>query len=225
MKRERWEEVERLYHAALERDPTSRDAFLDEVCAGDVEMRREVAELLAYDDSNADFIESPAIQIAAKNLAATTPPESQTANTTGSRRIGVYQLLQLLGRGGMGEVYLALDNRLGRKVAVKMLPAEFTTDSVRVRRFAREARAASALNHPNIITIHEIGEVFAANGSTHYIVTEYVEGDTLRVRMAHQTETMPSLNPAEAVEIASQICAALSAAHTAGIIHRDIKPE
>ncbi|MGH9846755.1 MAG: protein kinase domain-containing protein, partial [Blastocatellia bacterium] len=127
--------------------------------------------------------------------------------------------LALLGRGGMGEVHLALDPRLGRKVALKLLPAEFTHDRERVRRFAQEARAASALNHPNIITIHEIGEV----ENTHYIVTEYVEGETLRQRMANAPQKQ--MKPAEAIELARQIAAALAAAHEAGITHRDIKPE
>src|SRR4030095_1324632 len=170
MNRERWAKVERLYHAALEHEPTSRDGFLNEACAGDEELRREVAELLAYDDPEAGFIRTPAIQIAARALAATPLPASQTdSNLPAARQIGGYQLLALLGRGGMGEVYLALDTRLVRKVAVKVLPAEFTTDAARVRRFAQEARAASALNHPNIITIHEIGEAPTENGSTHYI--------------------------------------------------------
>ncbi len=138
-------------------------------------------------------------------------------------QISAYQLLSPLGRGGMGEVYLALDTRLGRKVAVKLLPAAFTTDVESAQRFAREARAASALNHPNIITVHEIGEAATMNGSMRYIVTEYVEGETLRQRM----ESLPGrrIKPLEAIDIAMQIAAALSAAHEAGITHRDIKPE
>src|SRR5262245_8904285 len=138
-------------------------------------------------------------------------------------QIGAYQLLSPLGRGGMGEVHLALDTRLGRKVAVKLLPAEFTTDNGRLRRFAQEARAASALNHPNIITIHEIGEIAIENGSLRYIVTEYVEGETLRQRM--ERAPRQRIDPPEAIDIALQIAAALSAAHEAGITHRDIKPE
>jgi eukaryotic-like serine/threonine-protein kinase len=138
-------------------------------------------------------------------------------------QISAYQLLSPIGRGGMGEVHLALDTRLGRKVALKLLPAAFTTDSARLQRFAREARAASALNHPNIITIHEIGETETENGSLRYIVTEYVEGETLRQRMASAPQRR--MKPLEAIEIALQISAALSAAHEAGITHRDIKPE
>ncbi len=154
---ERWAQIERLYQAAVEREPESRAAFLDEACMGDEELRREVASLLAYDDQVGSFIEAPVFEVAATELVslsgAQTPPIATPA------RIGAYQLLSALGHGGMGEVHLALDTRLGRKVAVKLLPARFTTDADRVRRFAQEARAASALNHPNIITIHEIGEV------------------------------------------------------------------
>ncbi|MGH9838684.1 MAG: serine/threonine-protein kinase [Blastocatellia bacterium] len=130
-----------------------------------------------------------------------------------------YEIITCLGAGGMGEVYLAEDTQLSRKVALKLLPAEFTHDRERVRRFEQEARAASALNHPNIITIHEIGAV----EQTHYIVTEYVEGETLRQRMANAPQKKMKL--AEALEIAAQIAAALAAAHEAGITHRDIKPE
>src|ERR1044071_90363 len=131
-------------------------------------------------------------------------------------RLGPYQILSRVGAGGMGEVYLARDTRLGRNVAIKILPAEFTTDEDRVRRFEREAKAASALNHPNIITIHEFGE---AAGS-HYIATEYIEGKTLREYIA--TEAMTAR---DALDVAVQIASALSAAHRAGIIHRDIKPD
>ena len=226
MEFDRWELIERLYFAALEREPGDRDAFLDEACAGDEDLRREIAGLLACDVPSDSFMQSPAIEIAARALAAEPPIETST-NPAGSfvagSQIGAYQLLEPLGRGGMGEVYLALDTRLGRKVAVKLLPAEFTTDAGRVRRFSREARAASALNHPNIITIHEIGEVRTDAGDTHYIVTEFVEGETLRWRMVNATQGRLSL--AEALDVAAQVAAALATAHEAGIAHRDIKPE
>ena len=132
---------------------------------------------------------------------------------------GHYRMLSLLGRGGMGEVWLAEDTQLSRKVAIKLLPAEFTTQPERVRRFAQEARAASALNHPNIITVHEIGET----DSTPYLVTEHVEGETLRQQMNAAPEKR--MKPTAAVAVAAQIAAALAAAHEAGIVHRDIKPE
>src|SRR5215468_5552474 len=172
MERDRWEQIERLYHAALERGPDAREAFLDEACAGDEDLRREVAGLLACDVLSDSFIQSPAIEIAARGMAAKPPIETSTSSMRSlivGSRIGAYQLLEPLGRGGMGEVYLALDTRLERKVAVKLLPARFTTDASRVRRFAREARSVSALNHPNIITIHEIGEVRTEAGDTHYL--------------------------------------------------------
>jgi serine/threonine protein kinase/Tfp pilus assembly protein PilF len=226
MEFDRWEQIERLYYAALEREPGARDAFLDEACAGDQALRREVAGLLACDVPSDSFIQSPAFEIAARALAADPPTETSTNPTSSlivGAQIGAYQLLGLLGRGGMGEVHLALDTRLGRKVAVKLLPAKFTTDATRVRRFAREARAASALNHPNIITIHEIGKVRTEAGDTHYIVTEYVEGETLRQRMTNAPQGRLSL--VEALDVAAQIAAALATAHESGIAHRDIKPE
>ena len=222
MELDRWEQIERLYHAALEREPGARESFLDEACADDEALRREVAGLLACDVPGDSFIQSPAIEIAARAIAAETHIEASSkpmmSHIAGSQ-IGAYQLLEPLGRGGMGEVYLALDTRLGRKVAVKLLLAEFTTDADRLRRFEQEARAASALNHPNIITIHEIGKT----DSIHYIVTEYVEGETLRQRLASAPQIGMKLS--ETIGLAAQIAAALAAAHGAGIIHRDIKPE
>src|SRR5262247_4513478 len=127
-----------------------------------------------------------------------------------------YQILSQIGKGGMGEIYLAQDTRLSRKVALKLLPSQYTQDPERLRRFEQEAQAASALNHPNIITIFEIGE---AEGR-HFIATEYIEGATLRRRMA-----MAKLAIGEALDIASQVVSALTAAHAAGIVHRDMKPE
>src|SRR5918911_3132692 len=127
-----------------------------------------------------------------------------------------YRILDKLGAGGMGEVYLAEDTRLHRRVALKFLPTQFTSDATRVRRFEKEARAASALNHPNILTIHEIGEAEGA----HFIATEFVEGMTVRRRLS-----LGPMTVMEALEVAIQVAAALQAAHTIGIIHRDIKPE
>src|SRR5262245_48297444 len=226
MERDRWEQIERLYHSAIERGPDAREAFLDDACAGDETLRREVAELLACDDPNDSFIQSPAIEIAARVMAAeplANPSTNPMRSPFAESQIGAYRLLEPLGSGGMGEVHLALDTRLGRKVAVKLLPFAFTTDNDTVQRFAREARAASALNHPNIITIHEIGETATENGSLRYIVTEYVEGETLRRRLA--SDPQRQMKPSEAIEVAAQIAAALAAAHEAGITHRDIKPE
>jgi eukaryotic-like serine/threonine-protein kinase len=152
--------------------------------------------------------------------------ESPTKSSV-RQTVGHYRILSMLGKGGMGEVYLGEDSRLGRKVAIKLLPARFTSDTGRLRRFAQESRAASALNHPNIITIHEIGEASTEQGTTHYIVTEYVEGEALRQRMASTPpkNAKSGIEVVEAIEITSQIAAALSAAHESGIMHRDIKAE
>src|SRR5262245_46399308 len=225
MESDRWASIERLYHAALEREPAEREAFLDEACAGDEMLRRQVAALLACDGQSPGFIESPALEVAARALAAN-PSLLEEAETLAIKlppQIGAYQILAPLGRGGMGEVYLALDTRLRRKVAIKLLPLEFTADTGRVRRFEQEARAASAINHPNIIMVHEIGEALMEGGNRRYIVTEYVEGETMRQRMNGAPQGR--MNLSEAIDVASQIAAALSAAHEAGITHRDIKPE
>jgi serine/threonine protein kinase len=212
---ERWKQVESLYHAALERETATRAAFLAEACAGDEELRREVASLIAYDGQPASFIESPVLEVAAREWADESSSLLSQPPADAPSQIGAYRILSPLGRGGMGEVWLARDTRLGRKAAVKLLPAEFSSQPERVRRFEQEARAASALNHPNIVTIYEIGEVEGRR----FIVTEYVEGETLRQRLRRR------IGLTEALEIASQVAAALQAAHEAGITHRDIKPE
>jgi serine/threonine protein kinase/tetratricopeptide (TPR) repeat protein len=206
---ERYEQIGRLYHAALEHEPLERMAFLAKACGTDEDLYREVASLLAAHEKANNFIEQPPSDVAAGWQAASGPLPD--------RSFGQYQMLSLLGRGGMGEVWLAKDPRLGRRVALKLLPAEFTADAERVPRFAQEARAASALNHPNIITIYEIGEI----QNTHYIATEYVEGETLRRRMDRGSP----MTVQEALDVTLQVAGALEAAHRAGIIHRDIKPE
>ena len=211
---ERYEQIGQLYHAALEREPADRAAFLAEAC-GDDELRREVASLLSSHEQAESFIERPPNDVAAGWQAA--------AASLTDTRFAHYQMLSVLGIGGMGEVWLAEDTQLGRKVAVKLLPAEFTTDAGRVRRFSQEARAASSLNHPNIITIYEIGEAATETGTTHYIATEYVEGETLRRHIAAAPDHRMRLS--EALDVAIQSAAALAAAHEAGIAHRDIKPE
>jgi len=214
MTAERHQQIGELYQAALEQPAHSRAAWLAVACAGDDELRREVEALLAYQPQAASFIEQPAWQMAADSLL-----DEQRGAVIG-RRLAHYEVRSLLGAGGMGEVYLAEDTRLGRKVALKLLPAAFTADAGRVRRFEQEARAASALNHPNILTIYDIGEAATDSGGAHYIATEFIDGATLRQRMMN--ERLP-LNVA--LDVALQIAAALEAAHTAGIIHRDIKPE
>ena len=210
MDAERWKQIDEVLDAALEIEPDARAAFLSQRCDRNEELKREVEALLAAHEQAGTFIETSAIKLAARAVAG------DTIFARAKRQLGPYRVLSLLGAGGMGEVYLAEDARLARKVALKMLPLPFVADPDRVRRFANEARAASALNHPNIITIYDIGQVDA----THYIATEYVEGETLRARVkAGRIEML------EAVRIAAQVAEALHAAHTAGITHRDIKPE
>ena len=206
---ERWRRVDELFHSALERDGAERAAFLREACRGDEALRREVERLIAAHERDGSFIDSPAYADTALLI------DNQPVLTAG-QRLGPYEVISHIGRGGMGEVYLAEDTRLGRRVALKLLRAEFTRDADRLRRFRREARAASALNHPNILTIHEIG----SEDGTHFMATEYVEGETLRWRMAGG-----AMKPGESLDVAIQVASALQAAHEAGIVHRDVKPE
>ena len=210
---EQYDKIGEFYNAALELEPAARAAFL-EAC-DDEELRREVASLIASHEQADHFIEQPPDDVAAGwQAAVTTQPPGTFAH---------YKMSSLLGKGGMGAVWLAEDTRLGRRVAIKLLPHEWTADPERVRRFAQEARSASSLNHPNIVTIHEIGEATNESGSTHYIAIEYVEGETLRQRMTRAPLQQVSLP--EVLDVAIQITAALAAAHEAGIVHRDIKPE
>jgi len=205
----RYQEIGRLYHAALEFGAEDRAKFLAQACAGDDDLREEVESLLASHENARSFLATPALEMAANALA------EQQSHAAG-RLIGHYQIVSLLGAGGMGAVYLAQDMRLKRKAALKFLPAEFIADRGRVQRFLREAQTVSALNHPNIITIYEVGE----EGDGHYIATELVEGETLRGRLAEG-----ALEVGATLDIAAQIAGALEAAHNAGIVHRDIKPE
>ena len=205
-----WGRIEELYHAALELAEPERAAFLAEACAGDEALRREVESLLRFDHRAERFIEASALEVAAQAQA------EAAEGTLIGKTLGHYRILSLLGVGGMSEVYLALDVRLERQVALKLLPPEFTQRSDRLRRFIQEAKAASALNHPNIITIHDIG----ATESLHFVATEYIEGRTLR-----QLMTGAPLELGRALDVTTQIANALAAAHAAGIVHRDIKPE
>jgi serine/threonine-protein kinase len=207
---ERLKQIEELFHSTLAQGPGERAGFLARACDGDEDLRREVESLLEFHDPEESFIDRPAADVAAEVLSG-----GRTRLEAG-RRIDHYELKGLLGEGGMGEVYLAEDLTLGRPVALKLLPTQFTVDSDRIRRFGQEARAASALNHPNIVTIHEIGEV----DSLHFIATEFVDGETLRERM-----TTARMSICEVLDVAAQVASALQAAHEAGIVHRDIKPE
>ena len=211
---DRWARIDQLLDEAMELPLADRSTFLDSACAGDEELRQEVASLLAaHEQAEAKFLKAPALEIAAQQLAA-----NKDRSLVG-KVLGAYSVISVLGVGGMGEVYLARDERLGRRLALKILPSEFVADKDRVERFAREARAVSALNHPNIVTVYDIGQL---NG-THFIAMEHVAGQTLREKI--QAARRQPLDPKEVVEIALQISAALAAAHEEGVIHRDIKPE
>jgi serine/threonine protein kinase/Tfp pilus assembly protein PilF len=210
MKAERWQQINDLFQSAAERAPEERAAFLDQACHGDEGLCREVESLLASHERAENFIESPAFEIA---------PELLTNDMPGAlvgELIGHYRIESLIGVGGMGEVYLARDERLGRKVALKLLPKRLTADEAQLSRFKNEARSASALNHPNILTVYEIG----AEGNWQFIATEFIEGMTLRASL-----TRGRINLHAALEIAVQVASALAAAHETGVVHRDIKPE
>ncbi len=209
MNPELWEKINELYDAALGYVPSQRAAFLAEACAGNEELRREVESLLAASESTG-ILDSQALGIAAQVLA------NEATLSLAGRKIGHFKILTVIGSGGMGEVYEALDVNLGRKVALKLLPQQYTQEQERVDRFKQEARAASALNHPNIITIFEISEI----DGLHFIATELVDGNTLRQFMTQEPSKLTvSLN------IGTQVASALVVAHAAGIVHRDIKPE
>ena len=195
---EQWQQVQELFHAALEREPGSRSIFLDKACAGNESLRQEVAWLISAHETEEHFIDSPAYVAAGEVLAA--------HHYEPGEMLGHYRIQAALGSGGMGEVYLAEDTRLNRKVALKLLPPHFTVNPDRVRRFEREARAASALNHPNIVTIYEIGQ----SDTTHFIATEFVDGKTLRQMINEKPFTLN-----ETLNVSMQVADALSGAHTA----------
>jgi tetratricopeptide (TPR) repeat protein/predicted Ser/Thr protein kinase len=209
MKVTRQKQVDKLFEAALQLESSQRSAFLQQACAGDEELRREVESLLEW------------LAIAENGKPAPAPEPAGTAGASDQsrslvgRRLGSYEILSLLGAGGMGEVYLARDCRLERIDALKILPVEMASDRGRMNRFLREAKATSALNHPNIATIYEIGE---AEG-IHFIAMEYVDGETLSSRVKRGP-----LEPAEVEAIGLQVADALEEAHANGVIHRDIKP-
>jgi Tol biopolymer transport system component/tRNA A-37 threonylcarbamoyl transferase component Bud32 len=203
--------IDEILQTALALDPAERPAFISEACSGDDSLIKEVECLLSSDEEQWDLIGSPAFEMVAPLLAREDRPELDAGDS-----IAQYRIVSLLGVGGMGQVYLAEDTRLGRKVALKLLPKSYTQDESRLRRFQQEARAASALNHPNILTIFDTLQF----ETRHFIVTEYIEGESLRQRLK-QTR----LSADESLNIFIQVATALAAAHEAGIIHRDIKPE
>jgi eukaryotic-like serine/threonine-protein kinase len=206
----RWARITEIYHATIARPPEERVSFVGQECHGDETLRRQVEAMVKSHERSGDFIETPAFAIAPELLI-----EVQTVDLIG-QSIGHYQIESLLGVGGMGQVYLARDERLGRKVALKLLPEHLTADETQLSRFKAEARSASALNHPNILTVYEIG----AEGNRHFIATEFIGGITLRASL-----TRGRMNLHDALEIAVQVASALAAAHETGVVHRDMKPE
>jgi eukaryotic-like serine/threonine-protein kinase len=233
----RWQRVRQVFHATIERPDADRARFLREACTGDSDLQREVESLLdAHGAAAGHFMESPAIEglgasaadrvlNAARNSTGRSVPGQRAAMqpiATGTR-LGPYEIVGLVGAGGMGEVYRAHDSQLGRDVAIKVLPLELANDPDRLSRFDREARALAALNHPNIATIHGIAQTAEAassgQASVRAIVLELVEGPTLSERLARGPVPLD-----EALAIARQIAEALDAAHEKGIIHRDLKP-
>ncbi|HSU26382.1 MAG TPA: serine/threonine-protein kinase, partial [Pyrinomonadaceae bacterium] len=201
-----WKKIKDVFHEALRRNAGEREAFLNKACAGNIDLRIEVESLLISLDEAKSFLEEPITEVRPR-----TGWQLQNGQT-----ISHYKIVSPIGIGGMGEVYLAEDQKLHRKVALKILSEDVLTDKERLRRFQREAQAVSALNHPNILTIFE----FDAEGGIHLFASEYVKGETLREKLIRD-----HLPIKEALDITIQIASALRAAHDAGVIHRDIKPE
>jgi serine/threonine protein kinase len=206
---ERWQQVEAVLQEALDRAAPERAQFLNEACAGDDELKEEATSLIAALADAGEFIEQPALAHDAQVLLGIPVTEV-------GRDIGPYRIVDRIGSGGMGDVFLAQDARLNRRVARKILPAYFVSDEQRLRRFQTEARAASALNHPNILTIYEVGEA----AGLHYIATEFIDGQTVG-----ELINSKSIARAEVLDIVRQLLSGLAAAHSNGIVHRDIKPE
>jgi Tol biopolymer transport system component/predicted Ser/Thr protein kinase len=207
---ERYREVGEIFRAAADIPLERRGAFLDEACGQDKALRQEVESLLSHDSHPEGWIDQKALEIAAQALA------SPRAESWVNRQVHHYQVSSLLGRGGMGEVYRARDTRLERDVALKVLPVEYSTDTERLRRFEQEARTAGKLNHPNIVTVYDVG----IHEGAPFIVTELLEGEELRVQLKQGP-----VGQRRALGYACQIADGLAAAHAKGIVHRDLKPE
>jgi len=209
MSSDNWSQIKEILDAAIRKDPNERAGFLDEACNGNETVRREVESLLSSFDRADGFLDRPI-------LDSSEDATEELAFVPVGQIIGHYEIIRMIGEGGMGIVYLARDKSLDRLVAIKLLNKRYERHEENVRRFIREAKAASALNHPNILTIYEVAEFEGAQ----YIVSEYVEGRTLREVLAAEKLTMGNV-----ADLAAQIAGALAAAHKARIIHRDIKPE
>src|SRR5262245_38284130 len=211
---EQWKKLDALFHEALELEKEARAAHLAKVCGDDDQLREEAERLIAAHEREGSFIDSPIYMEDAEQT-----DDSRKKSPVG-RNLGPYQIISLLGQGGMGEVYRALDPRLGREVAIKLLPAAFSTDRDRLRRFEQEARAAGRLNHPNVLTIYDIGAASREDGGGPYIVSELLNGKTLGARLREV-----ALPLRRVVDYSLQIARGLAAAHEKGIVHRDLKPE
>jgi Tol biopolymer transport system component len=210
---ERWQRARNVLHEAMEMEEEDRSAYLDSQCASDPSLRAELKELLdAEGQIDSSFLEKPAMAHASSH----THTSDQSSALPPGTKLGIYVVQSLIGAGGMGEVYRARDASLKRDVAIKVLPASVSRDPDRLRRFQLEAEAAAALNHSNILSIFAIGQ---QDGSP-YIVTELLEGETLRERLRHG-----ALKFRDAIDIAIQTAKGLAAAHERGIAHRDLKPE
>ena len=219
MQPERWQQISGIFKSALELEPEERAAYVAAECGADDGLRREVERLIdSHNQADKEnFIDSPAVAgVAPLLVSESSDAEVTTDRLEAGQQLSHYRIIQKLGAGGMGEVYLAEDTLLDRTVALKILPADVAFDKPRMQRFKQEAKLASSLNQPNILTIFEFGDT----GSLHFIASEYVDGSTLREYLRGRQLKLP-----EIMDISTQVVAALDAAHEAKIVHRDIKPE
>jgi len=207
---DRWRQVEEIFQLAVDLEPTARLGYVKQACAEDEDLRCDTLSLLSAYEEAGEFIEESAISKHGSALFS-----DETFHLT-AQLVGHYRVLQLLSAGGMGRVYLALDERLNRQVALKILPSYYVSDPSRLKRFQQEARAASSLNHPNLLTVLEVGEF----EGIHFIATEFIDGQTIRELSAQQPIPLEQV-----LDIAVQTATGLAVAHAAGIVHRDIKPE
>jgi len=208
---DRWPRIKEIFYSALDHTPAERSAFLTEVCGNDTALRAELEALLTADAENEDFLNEPAYEFATGMLA------DEPREFSPGQEVGQYEIECFISSGGMGQIYEAHDTKLDRKIALKFISPEYAKDPRRVQRFEQEARAASALNHPNVCVIHDVG---VTDNDRHYIAMEFIQGNTLRDELARRT-----FRPLEALEIIIQVGNALASAHAKGIVHRDIKPE